>query len=47
MKYEKRVEVHLYPNTLHAFHRPNWPGHNEQAARDAWKRVLDFLAELG
>jgi hypothetical protein len=44
MKYEKGFEVHIYPNTLHAFHRPRRPSHNGQAALDAWRRVLDFLA---
>ena len=42
-KYQKRVELHIYPNTVHAFHRPGWEGHNKEAAEDAWKRALSFL----
>ncbi len=42
-KYEKRVDVHLYPNARHAFHRPNWEGHNAEAAKDAWAKTLSFL----
>ena len=42
-KHEKRVDVHLYPNSRHAFHRPNWEGHNAEAANDAWQKTLLFL----
>jgi carboxymethylenebutenolidase len=43
-KYKKRVDVHLYPNTKHAFHRPNWEGHNAEAAKDAWDKTINFLS---
>ena len=43
-KYKKRVEVQLYPNARHAFHRPGWEGHNPEAAKDAWDKALRFLS---
>lgn len=46
MKYKKRVEVQLYPNARHAFHRPNWEGHNPEAASDAWDKTLRFLSQV-
>ncbi len=46
MKYKKRVDVHLYPNTKHAFHRPGWPGHEAVAAKDAWEKTLLFLGQF-
>jgi carboxymethylenebutenolidase len=46
MKYKKRVDVHLYPNAKHAFHRPNWEGHNPEAAKDAWAKTLAFLSQF-
>jgi carboxymethylenebutenolidase len=45
-KHQKRVDVHLYPNARHAFHRPNWEGHNAEAARDAWQKTLLFLSQF-
>jgi carboxymethylenebutenolidase len=45
-KYKKRVDVHLYPNVGHAFHRPNWEGHNAEAAKDAWSKTVSFLSQL-
>ena len=41
----KRVEVQLYPNAKHAFHRPGWEGHNPEAARDAWAKTIGFLSQ--
>ncbi len=46
MKYKKRVEVQLYPNARHAFHRPNWEGHNPEAANDAWDKTIRFLSRV-
>src|SRR5579875_1348675 len=46
VKFEKRVEAHLYPNTVHAFHRPNWQGHNKEAAEDSWQRSIDFISRV-
>ena len=45
-KYKKRVELQLYPNAKHAFHRPNWEGHNPEAAADAWAKTLSFLSHF-
>lgn len=45
-KYKKRVDVHLYPDAQHAFHRPNWEGHDAQAAEDAWDKTLNFLSKF-
>lgn len=45
-KHKKRVDVHLYPNARHAFHRPDWEGHNPQAAKDAWNKTLMFLSQF-
>ena len=44
-KHKKRVDLHLYPNVRHAFHRPNWEGHDPDAARDAWAKTLLFLSQ--
>ena len=46
MKYKKRVDLQLYPNAKHAFHRPNWEGHNAEAAADAWAKTLAFLSQF-
>ncbi len=43
MRHKKRVDLHLYPNARHAFHRPAWEGHNPEAAHDAWEKTLQFL----
>jgi carboxymethylenebutenolidase len=45
-QYKKRVEVQLYPNARHAFHRPGWEGHNPEAAKDAWDKTVRFLSQL-
>jgi len=45
-KHKKRVDVHLYPNARHAFHRPDWEGHDPQAAKDAWSKTLNFLSQF-
>jgi carboxymethylenebutenolidase len=46
VKYKKRIDAHLYPNARHAFHRPNWEGHNPDAAKDAWSKTLLFLSQF-
>lgn len=45
-KYKKRVDVHLYPNAHHAFHRPNWERHDAEAAKDVWSKTLKFLSQF-
>lgn len=46
VRYRKRADIHIYPYTQHAFHRPNWAGHNPEAARDAWSKTLAFLSQF-
>jgi carboxymethylenebutenolidase len=45
----KRVEIHIYPNTDHAFFNDERPEvHDKKAAQDAWDRVIRFFKkELG
>lgn len=44
----RRFEYHVYPGAQHAFFNDTRPTYHPEAARDAWRRVLDFLgAELG
>jgi carboxymethylenebutenolidase len=45
-RHKKRVDVHLYPHARHAFHCPDWEGHNAEAADDAWKKTLLFLSQF-
>lgn len=45
-KNDKRIEVQIYPNSAHAFHRPNWEGYNSIAAKDAWDKAIRFLRSL-
>jgi carboxymethylenebutenolidase len=45
-KHKKRVEVELYPNVRHAFHKPGWEGYNPEAAEDAWGRALLFIGQF-
>ncbi|HVO77996.1 MAG TPA: dienelactone hydrolase family protein, partial [Methanomassiliicoccales archaeon] len=40
---KKRIDVHLYPNAGHAFHRPNWEGHSPLSAADAWQKSITFI----
>jgi carboxymethylenebutenolidase len=42
----KPVDVKIYPGAGHAFANVNnpWKGYKEDAAKDAWKRSVDFLA---
>jgi len=42
---KKRVTVEVYPGAKHGFHRPGRPVSHPEAAADAWKRTLAFLAE--
>jgi carboxymethylenebutenolidase len=45
MRTQKRIQLQLYPNVRHAFHRPKWEGYNALAALDAERRVRNFLRE--
>jgi len=42
----KSVEVHIYPNTDHAFFNDQRPDvYNQKAAEDAWRHVNQFFAK--
>lgn len=41
---KKPVEMHVYPEANHAFANPSGGNYNPEAAKDAWKRTVDFLA---
>lgn len=44
MRMKKRVSVELYPGAQHGFHRPGRERYDPEAAADAWRRTLGFLA---
>ncbi|HEX6551100.1 MAG TPA: dienelactone hydrolase family protein [Gammaproteobacteria bacterium] len=39
------AEIHEYPHAGHAFANPSGKNYQPQAARDAWRRTLAFLAK--
>jgi carboxymethylenebutenolidase len=40
----KEAEIHIYPNTEHAFFNDErLEVYNQAAAADAWQRVLEFF----
>jgi carboxymethylenebutenolidase len=42
----KHVEIHIYPDTDHAFFNDTRPEvYNAEAAADAWRRTVEFLRE--
>jgi carboxymethylenebutenolidase len=42
----KSVEIHIYPDTDHAFFNDQRPDvYNPKAAQDAWRRVIQFFAK--
>ncbi len=41
----KSFSHHVYPGAHHAFFNDTRPHYNKQAAEEAWKEVLSFLAE--
>jgi carboxymethylenebutenolidase len=41
-----RVDMHLYPNAPHAFHRPGDDAYRPEAAKDAWAKTLAFLDKM-
>ncbi len=38
-----QYEMHTYPGTRHAFHNNSTPRYNEEAAKLAWQRTMDFF----
>jgi carboxymethylenebutenolidase len=43
-KGNKTFDIKIYPDAKHAFHREG-PNYHAEAAKDAWKRSLDWLAK--
>lgn len=42
----KQIEVHIYPDTDHAFFNDTRPEvYNAEAAADTWRRTIDFLRQ--
>jgi carboxymethylenebutenolidase len=41
----KSFECHIYPGAPHAFFNDIRDNYREEAARDAWRRVLAFFDE--
>ena len=41
----KSFEYHIYPGAPHAFFNDSRDNHREEAASDAWRRVLAFFDE--
>ena len=41
----KSYQMHLYPGTNHGFHNDTTPRYNEDAAKLAWQRTVDFFNE--
>jgi len=42
-KYQKEYIVHIYPGVNHGFHNDSTPRYNEEAAKLAWQRTIDFF----
>ncbi len=42
--HRKTYDIKIYPGAKHAFHREG-PNYHEAAAKDSWKRTLDWLAK--
>jgi carboxymethylenebutenolidase len=42
--HRKTYDIKIYPGAKHAFHREG-PNYHEAAAKDSWKRILDWLAK--
>ncbi len=40
----KKVEIHVYEGANHAFANPSGTRYKEDAAKDAWRKTLEFLA---
>jgi carboxymethylenebutenolidase len=42
-----KSEIVVYPDAPHGFHADYRPSYRENAARDGWRRLLDWLARHG
>ena len=45
--FEKTCEIHVYPDTPHAFFADYRPSYRKQAAEDGWKRMLAWFKKYG
>jgi len=45
--FEKTCEIHVYPDTPHAFFADYRPSYRKQAAEDGWKRMLAWFKKHG
>jgi carboxymethylenebutenolidase len=43
----KTAEIHVYPDTPHAFFADYRPSYQKEAAEDGWKRILKWFKEHG
>jgi carboxymethylenebutenolidase len=43
MEHQKEYTVHFYPDKRHGFHNDTTPRYDEEAAKLAWQRTLDFF----
>nr|WP_321355331.1 dienelactone hydrolase family protein [uncultured Draconibacterium sp.] len=44
-KYNKEYTAHMYPGVNHGFHNDTTPRYDEDAAKLAWSRTIDFFKE--
>jgi carboxymethylenebutenolidase len=44
---KKTAEIHLYPDTPHAFHADYRPSYRKDQAADGWKRLLAWFKKYG
>ncbi len=44
-KNDKVYEAYIYPGTYHGFHNDSTPRYDEQAAKLAWDRTLEWFAK--
>ncbi len=45
MEHQKEYTAHFYPDVNHGFHNDTMPRYDEEAAKLAWKRTIDFFNE--
>ena len=44
-EHDKEYTAHIYPGVNHGFHNDTTPRYDEEAAKLAWKRTIDFFNE--
>lgn len=44
-EHKKEYTAHMYPGVQHGFHNDTTPRYNEEAAKLAWKRTIEFFKE--